>query len=56
MRKVSLNVLKRRRRGLALLVQIAGVLLMVGGVAAFSVPVAAVILGVLLVVAGEIQG
>lgn len=43
-------------RKLAFLAQACGVILIVGGIAAFSIPVAGVIFGVLLIAAGEVHG
>lgn len=43
-------------RRLAFLAQTCGVALIVAGVAAFSIPVACVVLGVLLIAAGEVHG
>lgn len=43
-------------RRLALLAQACGVALIVTGIAVFSIPVACVVFGALLIVAGEVHG
>jgi len=43
-------------RKLVFLAQACGVALIIAGVAAFSVPVASVVFGVLLIAAGEVHG
>lgn len=43
-------------RTIALLMEILGALLIVGGVAAFSIPIACIVFGALLLAAGEVHG
>jgi len=43
-------------RKFAFLVQMCGVALIVAGVAVFSIPIAGVVFGVLLIAAGEVHG
>ena len=43
-------------RRLAFLTQACGVVLIIAGVAVFSIPIASVVFGVLLIAAGEVHG